>query len=1162
MTENFKNSKTKKLLALFLSVMMLSSTAGVLASCDDSTSSDSSSSDSTSESTTVPKDESRINNGSFEFYDKENDLTPIITAPTGWSLTQNSVSGTSSSASDAASGIVDVDNWDEKYGYTAKTLDALKTELKAMSIDTVEANWEEMSLTEKLAFYEVYDPDTNNDVKLKDLDFYQAFNIDLDDLPDCENPGKHDNAANDDNSVLMIHNQKTGNRGTAQKFTSSSTITLEAGMSATVSVWVKTANLQYGSTDGDADNAQDVYSDRGAYIGITHAIGGKTLDQFQVKNIVEDDWQKYTFHLKGSSYASSTFTMVLGLGQGGGLDRWEHVNGYAFFDDVTAETYLHKDLSTGLPTVYLETEAEDKIFDAGEEDREFAIDLYSNFDEYTLSNPEIALTEETYQSKTYVSGTGVQNPNNYPVYSSIGAGFDTTNDKPVYDTVSNLDQTGNKYLQSIYDKDFKENTFVKATDKVLMLMSASGASYTAKVTDAKFSLEADSRIAISFFVKTSDVKSYTGAGITLKEIGNANSSAFSSLNTTSITPVSVGEGANKIEDVYDGWQQCFFFVENPTETKVEFALSFTYGPTTIIDQTKDSFYPGYAAFAKFEVFENMNEAYFDYASSGTYTKKVTLVGNSEKTGDSGFDSTATVPSEANSHIEDGFATPKNYTGVVGGSGYIVKGGENVDTNKNAYAGLLHKDYISDYQTQAWASGLNLTDLFGDATQPLFIYNNEAQAYGYIGQTQTLSAGSYLALSLRVKVSENATANVYLVDMSDTDNKSELSVSRRLSYWYDANHNVCAKDPTSHNFNEKTDIAFKYDEATGLYKVNTSWSGYDKTKHRTDVYYANLNAYSEDADGNKLVAEGGVSYDYTNYWNNDGVSGKAFYKHEGKYYADSAYKLEVEQLDMSIARYNAINGKNAKTLSVAVSNTNGAWKTVTFYLAAGDKDLSYRLEVFSGTREGDDTNAAGTYVMFDSNNVGTLNETTMTDLQNDVLTKVDKDNEDQVVYDTFSFYDTDKFLRYHKDADENNVGNSYAKYDQTTKTEGIAWMEYNNGNKSHVVFANFSFTDQTVDPDVVEDETEDDTTTEDETTTNNSEMNGWLLASSISIAAILLFAVVSIIVRRAVKQAKKNKAHAAATQPAKAKVQRPVKIRKVEKEEPKTEPLDENDPYND
>jgi hypothetical protein len=229
--------------------------------------------------------------------------------------------------------------------------------------------------------------------------------------------------------------------------------------------------------------------------------------------------------------------------------------------------------------------------------------------------------------------------------------------------------------------------------------------------------------------------------------------------------------------------------------------------------------------------------------------------------------------------------------------------------------------------------------------------------------------------------------------------------------------------------------------------------------------------------------------------------------------------------------------------------------------AGNKDVSYRLEVFIGDRLGKQPSQADSYVVFDSNNPGSLDETTMKNLQTDILDKIDADNEDLVVYDVFSFYDTDKFLRYHKDADENAVGNSYASYDQTQQTKGIAYLNYNNGDKAHLVFADFSFTDKEVTADVVEDE-KDDTTTEDTTTTTDSEMNGWLLASSIAIAAILLFAVVSIIVRRAVEQAKKNKARAAATQPVKAKVQRPVKIRKVEKEEPKDEPLDENDPYND
>ncbi len=1146
MAEKFKNSKNRKLLALFLSVMMLSSTAAALASCNgDDT--DSSSSDSSSESTVVPTDEAKINNGSFEFYDAENKTTPIITSVTGWSRSTNSSSSGTASTSQTASGIVlaTEDGW-KTYTQSAFT---------PKNKEEAKSNWDTMTVKDKLKFYEDYDPDAagNGGTKLKDLDFYESFNIDYEDLPTLENnayPGVHDPDNADNKSVLMIHNQYTGNRGTAQRYTSSSTVTLPAGTSATLSLWVKTADLVYGSTDGDEDNAQPVISNRGAYIGITHAIGGTTLDQFQVKNIVADDWTQYTFHLRGSSYASSTFTMVLGLGQGGGTDRWEYVNGYAFFDDVRLENddiALNDDTfpnPSTVKTVGVKTQAEDKIFDANvTTDKVFAIDLLTPLDDYTLPSTSVALTEETLGEKTYVTGTGKYNVNSLPIYSSIGAGFDTTNDYVGLASKATLKGVDNQYLAKILSDDFADDAFVKDTDNVLMLMSAGGASYTAKVEDANtFVLGAEKYMAVSFFVKTSDLKGFTGAGVILKEVGNANSVAFSSIDTTSISPVEIGDN----EDVYDGWQQCFFFIQNNTEEDITFTLSFTFGPTTIIDKTRNDFYAGYAAFTNFQTL-SMSEKDYECAATGTYAKKVNLIGSEVTTGDSGFDADATVSSPANDKIEKGFATPKNYKGVVGGSGYVVTGGENIDVNNNQYAGLLNKDYIDEYSKQAWADGFNLTELFGDATQPLFIYNNVEQAYGYIGATQSLSANSYLAISLRVKT--NATANVYLVDMSDTDSKSIMTVSRRVSYWYDTDGNVCVKDPTAKGFNEKTDIAFNYDEETGLYTANAGWS----KASAYPGYYANLDAYTQTDDaGNKLVAKGGVSYNYSSKWNNEGMDGIAFYAKDGKYYADKATTVEVNNFPSSIARYNATEEQK---LAIEIPNTNGVWKTVTFYLHAGNVDKSYRLEVWSGTRDGVSKNAAGTYVMFDSNNPGTLDEATMTALQDETVEKIT--DKSAIVYDTFSFYDSPKYLRYYKAIDENKVGNSYETYDSTANVEGIAYMPYENAKESYL-FVNYALSEA----EVIEDPVEDDSVTEEEEKAPASEMNGWLLASSISIAAVLLLAVISIIVRKVLAKVKRKKARAAAMQP-KAKVLKPVSTRKPKKEKVEEEThTDENDPYND
>ena len=115
--------------------------------------------------------------------------------------------------------------------------------------------------------------------------------------------------------------------------------------------------------------------------------------------------------------------------------------------------------------------------------------------------------------------------------------------------------------------------------------------------------------------------------------------------------------------------------------------------------------------------------------------------------------------------------------------------------------------------------------YGEATQPLLIYNKEAGAYGFIS-TKSSSISAYTAISVRVKVSAGATATVYLVDTSDN---SVLSIDRRVSYWYDKDGNVCKADPNSADFKKSVIVLELQDN--GLWQAP---NGGD--------YYANLKAY--------------------------------------------------------------------------------------------------------------------------------------------------------------------------------------------------------------------------------------------------------------------------------------------------------------------------------
>jgi hypothetical protein len=46
---------------------------------------------------------------------------------------------------------------------------------------------------------------------------------------------------------------------------------------------------------------------------------------------------------------------------------------------------------------------------------------------------------------------------------------------------------------------------------------------------------------------------------------------------------------------------------------------------------------------------------------------------------------------------------------------------------------------------------------------------------------------------------------------------------------------------------------------------------------------------------------------------------------------------------------------------------------------------------------------------------------------------------------FSFYDTDKFLRYDETADEKAVGNAYESYLPSSYTDGVAYLTYTKAN---------------------------------------------------------------------------------------------------------------------
>ena len=1192
------SSRKNRLLALLLSALMGSSVVA-LSACNGESSTDSSSSSSSSSSSVEEVEETEeeksylIQNPDFATVSDAN-LKYFSTTTSSWTRAANNPSTGTAQSSKAASGIIDTSDaaWESmttnnKDGIDAKTL----TEAQA------KANWNKLTLKDKLAYYKAWeDSNKDDDKKLTNLDFYQAVTIDEDDLPKSttQNPRTWDYSATEaaktdyDSHVLMIHNDydTTSNRkqGTAQKYTSSSTVTVAAGTAMELSLWVKTAELRSATTNNAEAGQEPV--DKGAYIRITHSVGNQQLEPLEVKNIntelmgVSDNngWKQYTFYLNGSSFSDTTFTLVLGLGQGGGDDVNEYVNGYAFFDDIQCKPISDFDTKTEtLETFTLaENEVGQKTINSFDDTSDkFALDFSgSTFvaSDYLKDETKFSFEYTTEENKTEgvftavdTAASGIVKAENAKKPTSLGSAINGANDvAKVFANPADM-ANGNRYLKAVYNnyllgKDATESKFYQKLGEnnkaTLMLLSAEGAAITAENAQ-KLTLKEGEYLAFSFFVKTSAASGTAGATVTLKDSKGNTLASISSIDSTTATPITIGDD----KDVYDGWQQCFFFISAEKDT--ELTLTFQLGPTTVIGTTQDAYKSGFAAFAGFKTYDFTDksdstnpvilEEEFDLAAEGTYSKIVTVKDTEDENSDS-FDTVAAVSPEGKT-IETGYANPKNYKLYTGGASKIVKSNET--SNPITTAGLLNQKYADAYNQAGILKALGATltkedgttettaterwnevfggGLLGTANQPLVIYNTQykSRSYGYVGETKTITANNYAAISMRVKVSAGAKAYVYLIDTNDDSFNKKLSVSGSVIYWYDDDGNVCAGDPSAKDFQNKN-IAFMRQE-NGLYTVNEAWWNTVSTAPVPTGYYANLQAYgAPDSNGNLLLAEGFNPYNYTDQWQHEGNDGIAFYGYtettENSKTTRTAYDskkteknlvgdfenvlspLELPE-DKSPVRF-AAQAERELYFEIDGDATAGEWTDVTFFVKAGEETKNYRLEIWVGSRDGAKTAELPdtAYVIADSRNVGTLDET----VYNNNLT-ARKDVATDQFESVFSFFDTAKFLRYNKDLDVNKVGNSYDNYLQSEKKEGIAYLTYQQDN-TFETYVDFSLANVAVATDPVEDEEED---TEDSTT--DSEVNVWLLASSIAVAAVLVLAVISLIIRKAFKSARKKHA---------------------------------------
>ena len=990
-------SGTRKFAIAFLSGVMAVS-LGLAAACTTTEDDD----DNTTTSST--SDTQTILNGNFEFFDDSDDKTYIIYTPENWS---ESVSGRSNYV---MNGILDTSasGWAnfEDPAKLAQTLED-NEELDEDDPDYDELHKDYNGMREWDIPYA--DPQAALDDDATDEDKAVIANPETHDVITDAADGKtatftdengetvtlYKDDAGDyfydekfeepyESHVLMVHNYATDDNddgthyGTAQSYSSASTITLDPNTAAEISVWVKTSDLKYDRSGATPEE------ELGAYIAVTQTVGGNTVDTFYIKGINTADlaesgnnngWVQYTIFVQGCDFAETTFSVEVGLGLADDEGHFaETVEGYAFFDDITCTLYSdiedseNYQFATDAANNLLDdnttcdiTDTDDfKIFsydtfkgntkfEAGY-GRYFLIDLTAQLSEdgtrqtvdFGESTVSAGLTEDAdhyFTSKSQTSPIGVSaleygNSKYYNADLDIDTSKDVVGAFSLKNLDSELDANSSgagvaRYSELIKDALSGADTLPGADEnnKAIMLLSSRGAAYTAKIEDSNlFTLNEDEYMIVSFWVRTSDMDGFTASTINIFDAADEETVSTLSADTTGVT-FDVGDE----KDIYGGWVQCFFYVENTTDEQQTFGIEFQFGNTAIHNTALSDYKAGWAAIANMQTFK-VDEDVFNLASTGTYASAFSFTSTDNRSNNN-FDD---VYGALNNNIQSNISRPSSYDGVNGGSASVVyKDSADLDINgydarnANENAGLVNQDYFGDYVEQlaagnegyVWlkklldSKGLDASsivaatsaaevwnEIFGSETiQPLLIVNtirtfgenSAAMNYGYIADSDTtVASSSYQAITTRVKVSAGAVAYLYLTD-SENGRRVNTFDLPGYSFWYDNAGNVLDGEPDEND------------------------PDYDTDEHI--VYYLQDNGLYTDKAGNL----------YANMYN----YGRAYYDEQAQYWAAGASEaVTLEEADNDTIYYIS-KEEAAKTDDKGVHNGI----QVNHYLVAEDSD---------------------------------------------------------------------------------------------------------------------------------------------------------------------------------------------------------------------------------
>ncbi len=722
-------------------------------------------------------------------------------------------------------------------------------------------------------------------------------------------------------SVLMIHNYIKNGNGTAQYYASSTTVTLEANTAAEISVWVKTSDLYYNNGVSVTQNRGafiEVEQTVGSTTLDSFMIEYINTEKINPDGD-NNGWVQYTVYIQACDYADTTITINLGLGnESAGVvegyaffddlvcTKYTSIDNTSLYESADAGLiytvdgsdydFSTKADSTDSTTCTLLSEGNEKVFEADSvkyttESREVTDDRYSdNFYYYidlTASGERGTITitdggnieiSSTVDDDDYAVGDFEGTSVNLTVSSLGTSGTDyylnskLSDISSANDILALLNITGDssvssalgshKYAALMSEQLTSAKDLPQASDntQTILMLSAMGAPYTATVTaegGSNFTIDADSYYIISIWVKTSDMNGGTAATLNLVDVSDEDNVATIVVDTTGTTTDITDNSGETEEDIYDGWVQCFFYIQNDTDDVKEYNLELQFGNTTVKSTTVSSYTGGWAAFTNITTLA-VDETQYGYASSGDTTATLTFSDDDNRS------TNYFAAASSDTDIKEDLTKPSGYSGVNGASSAIISSTDGISSydyqDKNAYAGLLNIDYFEDYlngdldwaKALLSAAGYNYsaseaaanasalwTEIFGSTSvQPLLIVNT-IRTYA---ENKTSSVTSQSDIDLGIYYTYDEDTDTYNKATVYDEDETYYTIKQVLNYGYMSD--------------ETTLSSSSYTAVTVKVKVSGSNSAYiyltDTTADRDVLSYETPEyTFWYDSDGNVL-----------------------------------------------------------------------------------------------------------------------------------------------------------------------------------------------------------------------------------------------------------------------------------------------------------------------